>query len=362
MRVVITHPGELGAAEVAAWHAMQQATPSLANPFLAAEFAAAAGRLRREAQLAVLMDGQSVVGFFPFERRRLGAGVPIGGWLTPSQGLIHVPGLDWSPRELLRGCQLSAWRFDNLIADQHPFRPYYAAIEASPTIDLADGFAPYYASLWARSPRFCREIARKTRKLAREVGEVRVVADSQDPAVLRTLMEWKSEQYRRTGCVDRFAHPWVTDLLSTLLATRTDCVRGMLSVLYAGGRPIAIQFGLRAGTLLVGWFTGYDIRYRRFSPGMIHLIQLSAHLPSVGVRVLQMGKGAKAYTDTVKNSDIFVAEGVVTNQSVLGAAHWVRSASTRWAERTVRQHPGLHRAADQVLRHGGVARRTYGRI
>ena len=162
MRVLLVRPGELGPAEIAAWQSMQRATPSLANPFLSPEFAVAVGRFRPDAQVAVLTEGQSITGFFPFERRRLSVGVPVCGWLTPCQGLIHAPGVEWDPRELLRGCRLSAWQFDNLIADQLPFKPYHAAMALSPMIDLADGFDAYYAKLQVKSPRFCRELARRS--------------------------------------------------------------------------------------------------------------------------------------------------------------------------------------------------------
>ena len=284
-------PGELGPAEISAWQSMQRATPSLANPFLSPEFAVAVGRFRPDAQVAVLTEGQSITGFFPFERRRLSMGVPICGWLTPCQGLIHAPGVEWDPRELLRGCRLSAWRFDNLIADQRPFGPYQAATAPSPMIDLADGFDAYYAKLRLKSPRFCRELARKTRKLAREAGELRIVADSRDTNMLRTLMAWKSDQYRRTSHVDRFEQPWLAGLLYALLATRGDHVSGLLSVLYAGDQPVAAQFGLRTRNLLVGWFTAYDTRFGKYSPGLIQFTQMAEELAAAGIRRDRHGQG-----------------------------------------------------------------------
>jgi CelD/BcsL family acetyltransferase involved in cellulose biosynthesis len=342
---------------------MQQATPSLANPFLAPEFAVAVGRFRPGAQVAVLAEGQSIAGFFPFERRRLSAGVPICGWLTPCQGLIHAPEAEWDPRELLRGCGLSAWRFDNLIVDQRPFEPYHAATVASPMIDLSDGFDAYYAKLRVKSPRFCRELARRSRKLGREVGELRMVADSLDVSMLRTLLAWKSAQYRETSHVDRFEQPWLVELLEVLLATRGAHISGVLSVLYAGDQPVAAQFGLRTSRLLVGWFTGYDRRFRKYSPGMIHLKQLAEELAAAGIRAIDMGAGAKNhYKETVKSSDSFIAQGIVTDRSVLGAAHRARGALTWSARRTIRRHPNLRQAADQLLRHSGIASRIYGRI
>jgi CelD/BcsL family acetyltransferase involved in cellulose biosynthesis len=341
---------------------MQRATPSLANPFLSPEFAIAAGHDRPNAQVAVLNEGQSLVGFFPFERRRLGLGVPIGGRLSHYQGLVHAPGADWDPRELLRGCQLSAWQFDNLVVGQQPFKPYHAAAGPSPIIDLTDGFDDYYAKLRTRSPRFCRELARKTRKLGREVGDIRIVADSRDSGLLHTLMAWKSDQYRRTGVGDSFERRWIAGLLEALLSTHSCQVSGLLSVLFAGDQPVAAQFGLRTGSLMAGWYTGYDKRFARYSPGLIHLMQMSQQLGHMGINAIYMGKGARRYTKALKNSDVLFAEGIVTSRSALGAVHGVWGASTRWAVRTVREHPRFHRAADRALRRSGVSRWTYGRI
>jgi CelD/BcsL family acetyltransferase involved in cellulose biosynthesis len=342
---------------------MQLAVPSLANPFLSPEFAMAVGGFRPDARVAILTEGQSVTGFFPFERRRLGCGVPICGWLTPCQGVIHAPGAEWDPQDLLRGCRISAWRFDCLIADQQPFKSYHSVIAPSPMIDLSGGFEAYYAKLRVKSPRFCRELARRTRKIERELGELRVVADSRDVNVLRTLMAWKSERYRQTSHVDRFEQPWLAELLHILLTTRSAQLSGMLSALYAGDRLVAAQFGLRAGTLLVGWFTGYETSLRRYSPGLIHIKELAEEMAVAGVRVIDMGGGVKNYyKETLKSYDGFVAQGVVTSRSVLGVAHHVRNALTRTARHIVRRHPVLHFATNQVLRRSGLAHRIWGRI
>jgi CelD/BcsL family acetyltransferase involved in cellulose biosynthesis len=363
VRVSLIHPRELGRSEIAVWHSMQRAIPSLANPFLSPEFAMAVGRFRPAAQVAVLTEGQSIVGFFPFERRRLGAGVPICGWITPFQGVIHAPGAEWDPQELLRGCHISAWRFDNLIADQKPFMAYHSSIVASSVIDLSDGFEAYHAKLQAKSSRFCRELARRARKLEREFGELRIMADSRDASVLHTLMDWKSERYRQTNHVDRFAQHWLVELLDTLLATRSAQFNGLLSALYAGDQLVAAQFGLRTEALLVGWFTGYEASFGKYSPGLIHIKRLAEEMAAAGVGTIDMGGGAKNYyKETMKSYDNFVAQGVVTSRSMLGAAHHVRSALTRSARRPLRRHQGLHSAADQILCRTGLARRIWGRI
>jgi CelD/BcsL family acetyltransferase involved in cellulose biosynthesis len=234
---------------------------------------------------------------------------------------------------------------------------------ASPLIDLSDGFEAYYEKVRVKSPRFCKELGRRARKLEREIGELRVVTDSRDTSVLRTLLSWKSGQYRETSHVDRFEQSWLVELLDTLLATRSTQLNGMISALYAGDQLVAAQFGLCTQTLLVGWFTGYETSLGKYSPGLLHIKGLAEEMAATGVRTIDMGAGAKNYyKETMKSHDSFIAQGVVTTRSVLGVAHHVRNALTWSARRTVRQHPGLHQAADQFLRRSGIAHQIYGRI
>jgi CelD/BcsL family acetyltransferase involved in cellulose biosynthesis len=353
--ISVVRPSELGSAEVAAWHGMQDRTPALASPFLSPEFTIAVGRIRSAARVAVLTEGHDITGFFPFERRRLGAGVPIAAGLTQYQGLVHAPGAEWDVRALLRACGISAWPFDHLVSGQKPFERYQATLVPSPVIDLSEGFAAYHASLRVAAPRFCSDVARKARKLAREVGELRTVADSREAGILRMLMGWKSEQYRRTGRPDQCSKPWIIELLDSLFATRASGLSGLLSVLYVGDIPVAAHFGLRSGPVLAHWFPAYDTRFARYSPGLIQHIRLVEESAASGVQLIDLGKGTKRYKETLKTGDQFIAEGIVARRSPLGAAHWACRAPQAWAIRQIRTHPPLFRAADTLLRRGAQA-------
>jgi len=357
--VHLIRPDELGPAEIATWHSMQDATRPLADPFLSPEFARAVGRVQPDTHVAVLAGREATTGFFPFERRRLGVGVPIGGWLSLSQGLIHAEGVSWDARKLLSGCRLAAWEFDSLITDQQPFQPYHAGQVPVPMIDLSQGAGAYRAQLQARSPRFCRELDRKIRKFGRDVGEVRIVPDSRDVDMLRMLMSWKSDQYRRTGHVDTFERPWVAELLHDLHQTRSDHMTGMLSVVYAGNQPVAAQFGLRAGSLFHGWFTAYDPRFSSYSPGMILIKKMAEGFAAAGIDTIYMGRGSSSYKDAMKSRDVFVAEGVATSRSVLGVAHRTKISATRWATGAVNRHPGLLKGARRIRR---LVRPAHGRM
>ena len=150
------------------------------------------------------------------------------------------------------------WQFDHLVEGQRPFERYAVAVAPSPVIDLTDGFAAYQEKLRAKSSKSCRELARKTRNLEREAGELRFVVDSRDMAGLRALMGWKSDQYRRNGWADVFDRPWIVDLVDYLFSTHSDQFGGLLSLLYAGETLVAAHFGLRAGHVLAHWFPAYE--------------------------------------------------------------------------------------------------------
>ncbi len=357
----VVRPGELGAAEIGAWHAMQDKSQELRNPFLSPEFALTVGEARAgsgldDVRVAVLSDRSGPAGFFPFQRGRLGTGRPVGAWLTDCQGLVYAPGAEWDAGELLKKCGISVWHFDHLVSGQGPFARYQAAVAPSPVIDLSDGYAAYEERVLAGKTHFRKELARKTRKLDREVGQVKFVLDSPDLDDLRTLTGWKSGQYQRTGRADTFSEPWVVATVEGLLACRQNGFSGLLSMLYAGDRPVAAILALENAGVIAGWFCSYDPELSRYSPGLIHLLAMVKDVAELGTSLIDLGKGEKHYKEALKSYDLTVGEGMVTSSTAMAALHRARLAPPRWAVRQIRAHPPLYATADKVLRYYGRAR------
>jgi CelD/BcsL family acetyltransferase involved in cellulose biosynthesis len=369
VRISVVHPSELGAAEIAAWHAMQDQGEEVRNPFLSPEFAAAAGQVVPSARVAVMEEAGRPAGFFAFELGRLGAARPVGAWLSDCQGFVHAPDFQPDVGELLRGCGISAWQFDHLVSGQQPFARYQVATARSPVIDLTDGFEGYSARLKEESPRLRNDLGRKTRKIERELGPLKFVIDSSDPDDLRTLMGWKSDQYRRTGRNDRFDEPWIVDLVSQLFSHRPDGsgpggsgrpdgsgwpgFRGLLSMLFAGGEPVAGHFGLAYGGILAHWFPAYDARYSKYSPGLIQLLEMTREAPGLGIESIDLGKGTARYKEDMKSYDLTVAEGTAIGRPVLGTAIRLRHAPARIVAREIRRNRRVFGAADQLLKRYG---------
>ncbi|GAA4954555.1 hypothetical protein GCM10023238_21440 [Streptomyces heliomycini] len=197
MRVL--RPEELGEGERERWRELRAAADAPRNPFMEPEFSIAVARVRPRARVAVLYEGGQPAGFLPYERGALGRGRAIGLGVSDRQGAVLAPGAALETGELLRACSVSSLAFDNLEAGQGLFVPYAAEEHATYVIDVEKGYETYESALRTRSPKFLRTTLAKERRLGRRSGPVRFVFDERDPAALRTLMEWKSAQYRRTG-------------------------------------------------------------------------------------------------------------------------------------------------------------------
>jgi CelD/BcsL family acetyltransferase involved in cellulose biosynthesis len=357
--ITIHRPEELDAPLTRAWHRAMDESPAYANPFLAPEFTAGVARYRTgtRVRVAVVREGGEPVGFLPYERGPLGVGRAIGLGLSDCQALVHLPGVTWDTAELLRACGLSLFEFDHLVEEQKPFAAHVTGTFASPVVDLRPGDDPDY-SRWLRAtyPGLARTTLKKERRLARDLGEVRFAHDERDPRMLRRLMAWKSAQYRRTGRMDRFARPWIVGLVDDLFQRREEHFTGVLSVLYAGDRPVAAHFGPRSRTVLAAWFTAYDPELRYYSPGLLMHLRMAEAARRDGVRVIDFGRGDKEYKDWLKTRELRVGEGFATRPHPVAAAHRLWRRPVRGLRNTVLAHPGLREPADRLLKTVGTLR------
>jgi CelD/BcsL family acetyltransferase involved in cellulose biosynthesis len=346
VKITVVRPGELGAAELTRWRDLQLADPELGNPFLAPEFTLGVGRFRDEARVAVVEDGPRIVAFLPFERGPLGIGHPVGFGLTDLQGIIAEPDLDLDARVLLRACGLGVWDFDHLLAHQSMFVPYQTARRVEPVQVLSGGLAAFDEEGRQAASKRHKSIRYKERKLGRQVGEIRYEFASADDADLRRLMAWKSDQYTRTGRTDRFARPWIVELVRHFHETGF----GVLSVLWAGDERVSANFVLRNGPVMAGWFTAYDTRFAKYSPGMIGHLRMAESSAEAGVAEIAMGRGGKEFKEVFKSREIIIAEGRVARRTAGAGLHWVRATPLNKARGAVLDNPALYKRADRVLK------------
>ncbi|MFC4058773.1 GNAT family N-acetyltransferase [Planomonospora corallina] len=368
MRVTITRPDGLGAAELALWRSWQTPGSGLDSPFLAPDFALAIDRARRDVrvEVAVFEDDSGLAGFLPYERHGRAVGRAVGLGVSDCQGVVHRPGARPPLPAVLAAASLAVWEFDHLLAAQLPAHAPDAARAGSPVMDLSRGYDRYREGRRALTRSAIGGIERKDRKLGREHGALRLEYGCRDPEMLRLMMRWKSAHYRRTGAADRFAWPWVRRLVEESFATSTGEYGGLLSTLYAGDTPVAVEFGLRSGTVYERWFGGYDAdAFGAYSPGLVMLLRFARAAAEHGIRTVDLGKGGEPYKEFFADAHLPVAEGWISRPCARAALYRARHVPPRIIRDYVKRHPDLRRraretrdAVNRVRRYGFGAHRS----
>ena len=292
-----------------AWQDIQLASPELQHPMASAEFMLSVARHRTDVRFGVIRSRGKAIGFFPFQRQLNGIGHPVGFRLNDYQVGIFAPDASIDSAWMLKSCGLSSWHFDHLVSSQHCFASGHFLLEDSPYIDLSQGLDAYVASISDRA-RWKSNI-RNQERMARDVGPVRFEFHSADGAAFRSLLDWKTAQIQRDGRRCVFEWPWVIKTLEDLRTTANPHCSGVLSVLYAGDRLAAVHFGLRSQEILHWWITTYNQEFRSYSPGALLLARVIEEAARLGIRRIDLGKGAEPYKEKLQSGATQLATGVV---------------------------------------------------
>ena len=343
--VAVIPAAQLSREDVEAWSSFQEADPTLASPFFRPEFTEAIAAIRNDVYVGVLSDDGRTVGFFPFQRGRRPIGAPVGGRRSNYHGVIAEPGTDWDAVALVRACGLRIWDFDHVVASQRQFAPFHSALGESYCVDVSGGFEEYVRRREAAGSRVIPRLRQKARRFEREVGPLRFESHVADPEVLHTMMGWKSEQYRRTGMVDKFAIGSNVRMLERIHACQSPGFSSMLTALYVGDQLAAVDMGIRSRSVYHSWFPAYNRELSRHSPGLVLYLKLLESAQSLGLKTIDFGKDHAQYKERMATDLIPLAEGSVLVPSPYAAIRRTR----RRIEGAVRRTP-LERPARRLLR------------
>jgi CelD/BcsL family acetyltransferase involved in cellulose biosynthesis len=308
MQVTVVRPGDLGPSEAELWARFQHSSPRALNPFLSLTFARAVGRARPNARVAVVDDGGTIEAFLPFELAARRMAVPIGSPMNDLQDFVGS-GAPIDARSVVRKAGLRSWRFLHVPAQQPAFAPYHyrGTLVQSQLINLKDGSQSYFNSRSKSATR--RTTEKRRRSLERQHGAVSLEWDSPYPRHLQQLISWKSGKYG--GARRLFSDPSALRIVEELAASDHEDCRGIISVLFAGERPVANVLGLIAPWALSVWFSSYDPDLSHFSPGMIMWDRLVDEAGNKGITRIDFGAGQDIYKFSLANDAYPVAGGAV---------------------------------------------------
>jgi CelD/BcsL family acetyltransferase involved in cellulose biosynthesis len=338
--------GTLGAAELTAWRRVREADPALDSPFFHPAFAGAVHAVFGNVQVATDDDEDQV--WFPVQVSRRVAR-PVGWPGADFQGPIAAPSVRVDPLELVRGTGLRALQFDHLPERRAEFAQWVEERHPSPFIDVTGGLDGYLSRVSKAGRDKMSRVRRLTDKAGRELGEVRLVWDVQDPGLLDRLIEIKRNQYAATGAYDFFAMPRRRELVHQLAKTKVDGFAGILSAVYAGETLLAAHFGLRDGGVLDWWFPVFNRAHAELAPGWMLLRELIAAAPMTGLTRIDLGRGEEDFKRRAMTGSVSVCEGEVATDVLRKRLRLARRTAVRRLEPS-RLGPPLRAAKNRVLR------------
>lgn len=322
----LASPKEMSDDDWRLWGEMQQENASLDSPYFRPEFTQAVAAVRGDVHVAVMRERGRAVGYFPFQRGKLGLGKPVGGKLSDYHGLIARGDLPLNAEQLLRASGLAGWDFDHLAAGQSAFAPYVRREAESPYLDLSAGFERYASDRRAAGSDTLANLARKIRKFEREQGELCFCWHDAAEETFQTLLRWKSAQYRATGLADVFEFPWTIALLRQISSSSANDFGATVASLRAGDRLAAICYCLRSRGVLHAWFNAYDPQLAAYSPGIVLFEQMARQAEENSITKIDLGKGDERYKRSLASAATPIAEGGIELSSL---SVWLRSGWRR---------------------------------
>lgn len=310
---------DLTAGQIAAWSELQLASAEFDSPFFRPEFTQAVAAVRDDVEVAIISRSDEMVGFLPFHRVGRNVAVPVGEIMSDFHGVIAHNDVEFTSDQLLRDCNLNALNFNHLIASQSAFKNHHWAVCDSPYMDISRGFEFYRDDRQQSGSKTIGQVLRKSRKIEREIGPLRLEFHSADESDFQRLVDWKTKQYFRIRSANYLAQLWKVELLREILASQSEKFAGMMSVLYAGRECLAMHLGMRSRDVLHCWFPAYNESRSKYSPGLVFWVYLAQQCEKLGLRRIDLGKGPERYKQSLKSGDTQIAEGAVDTRRLIGA-------------------------------------------
>lgn len=356
MRTELCRPSELGAVEVETWRALQATDRRFENPFLSPSFARAVGDADPRARVAVISDGPSISAFLPLTLTNHVVATGLSRALAACHGMVYAPGFDYPFGRILSDCGLAVFEFSNFVGPEPPTPLGATKAVSTHVVDISQGFDAYMTERRATEGKYFSWLRRKRNRIEADLGPLDFTAGCADQEALDCLIQWKSNQYRRSGWPDPFARPWVRELVQELVETKEPDMSGRLSVCRVSGKLLAVDFSLHSQSVYAGWFVTYNPEFSRFSPGSVRWLYVIEDAASLGLREIDIGPGDERYKEKLAAGRYTLLEGRVARNSLRAVARRARTAPRAAATEFILAHPRVRKTVRNSLRTVGRLR------
>ncbi|MES1200004.1 MAG: GNAT family N-acetyltransferase [Pseudomonadota bacterium] len=295
MRTEVLRPGDLRAAEITRWRALQLLNPSLSSPFFTPDYVMLLGAVRPDIRIAVFESERAIEGLFAVQGSIGSAGMPAGTPISDYSGIVAPPDTAVKLHDICRALKLGRLDFAQVPAEQMAFAKHAQATSSAWAADIGAGSVAYFAGVRGRHRNFLYQLSRTRRKFEREHGELDFAIAPPGSPHLETLLRWKGQQLRRANQPEVWRRRWIREALFRSHEAQNPHFGGALFVLTLGDRLVAANFCLRGGDVLHGFLMAHDRAFEAYSPGLQLMRHLLEWAPEHGVRIFDFGVGSQLY-------------------------------------------------------------------
>lgn len=294
----------------AQWRDWQAASPSLSSPFFSPAFCRIVAEVREDTRIAVICEDGRAVGLLPYHAQARGRIAPLAGPISDYHGVVSAPGVGFDAGAILGGIGAGAYDFNHAPVAQTALSPGAFHHTRSPVVDLRDGFEAWRLAQRAKV-RAIKDVERRGRKMARELGEFRFVPNDVSEVVWDHFMTWKRAALAQMGVDFILDQPWAREVIAQVRAAQSKEFAGMTSALFAGETLAGVHFGMRSATSWHWWFPAFNDDLSRYSPGLSLIMECLKHAEEIGVQELDFGRGSERYKGEFANGGHDLMEGSV---------------------------------------------------
>lgn len=303
MKVSIIKTEELGESEIARWRQIQSNAPYLQNPFLTPEWALIVAKARKDARTAIIEDGDRIIGFLSIQNAGGKTAMGLGNPICDYDGIICEPSTEIDLSQIVRAFGLSRIDFCNLPAQNLVNKSAIRLENSSLTCELSQ-LREKIAQASKKSSANLKNLSRIKRKLSENGHKVEFSIDVKNRAALEQMLVWKSAQYQSTGQTDIIKHSWVAQTIRRVHDFENDHFNGQLCFLRIDDEVAAVSTSINSGKTTHAWFTAYDPKFAKYSPGNLLFFEELMRAESPNVEFYDFGTGHYSYKEHYANGEI----------------------------------------------------------
>ena len=314
LEIRIVSANALSDVTIARWNEIRRSSDSYRSPFFAPRFTQLVASIKPDVQVAEFWRGEDLVGILPFELNARGQAIPVAGAFNDAHGIIcQLNSINYS--DFFKNSDLRSYRFHALAGDAEGFEPYVFGTTASYLADLERHEQGYVSFLEKERATIFKQ-RRKTKKMIKDLGPLRLEFDCRDESVMQQAIALKRDQYQRTNIFDILSVDWAREMLYRFWQdTQHEC-RGLLTALYAGDHVVAIHYGLLEGNWLHYWFPVFDPKYHQYSPGTALFLEIARKNKELGLSKIDMGYGEQSYKLKLTDTISYMPHGFIDNSPI----------------------------------------------